>query len=779
MILDRIRVINFNKKRIIFLVITIFLLILPYTLILNSNEEVCVNFKDDIKDSDLNVPFFSQRDGQWENDPIIDENGVTQGTILELGAAMTSTAMVLKYYGVNTNPKNLNAWLNQNDGYASGGLLYWEKPSEYAGAIVSWVDNSNDESWFFWDDQYQHWSIVKSELDDGYPVIVCVDANLNTPDLEENWVVVTGFNGGDITDPSNYNINDPWDNPQNPNKLLSHYYDSTYDNTIFKIRMYHDSPNNAPNIPTNVYQLHLDETTSISEGGTINEDTVVFKATLTDPDDDNVYLEIELRQLYEGFSGEPTAETISGPHSSGSTVMITRSWLSDGNYHWQYRARDTYGAYSSWQEYGSNGNTDFIIDTSGSDHPNTELIKYPTGVINYNDFNFTWTGSDDITLKDDLVYSYYLEGYDSDWSSWTINTHKYYDQLDNINYFFKVKAKDQDGNVDETPAETSFEIEVPEWRKTIQIGDILIHRSKNPLNNLLEFTHVGIYIGEGELAEARAPWEGGVGKYSIFDWDSPKDKYAALLRVTSASYEVRIKAAKWAENQANRDYASILNGYMILTGKDSSPTKNTWYCSELVWASYFHYDINLDDNESPVDMVTPDEILISDHTKIIDSHLDIRPDSFTEKFLFIWGLCPIDLIINGPLNCEINKEISEIDNVYYIENDFNKNGSKEDIVIIPYTNFGYYSIQIAAEPNASSLDTYTLKILLGSQIFKIAEDVNINDIPSSPYHILINNDRIELITINTSIYDVLFLIALFGILIILITGTIKKSSSKR
>ena len=77
-------------------------------------------------------PFFSALDPTWADDPIIDEDGVTQGTIRTIGCVMTSATMVLKYYGVDTDPGQLNSWLNENDGYASGGSLYWNKPAEYS-----------------------------------------------------------------------------------------------------------------------------------------------------------------------------------------------------------------------------------------------------------------------------------------------------------------------------------------------------------------------------------------------------------------------------------------------------------------------------------------------------------------------------------------------------------------------------------------------------------------------------------------------------------------------
>jgi PGF-CTERM protein len=58
------------------------------------------------------------------------------------------------------------------------------------------------------------------------------------------------------------------------------------------------------------------------------------------------------------------------------------------------------------------------------------------------------------------MYSYKLEGYDGSWSAGTPDTSRSYSGLSNGDYTFKVKAKDQDDAVDQTPDERSFTVYV-------------------------------------------------------------------------------------------------------------------------------------------------------------------------------------------------------------------------------------------------------------------------------------------------------------------------------
>ncbi|TDA41774.1 MAG: hypothetical protein DSO07_02815, partial [Thermoproteota archaeon] len=105
---------------------------------------------------------------------------------------------------------------------------------------------------------------------------------------------------------------------------------------------------------------------------------------------------------------------------------------------WNALPSKNYHLWATFYEHGVNYD---------SNPPTVTITSGPSGITK-GDVSFTWTGSDDYTSTSDLLYSYYLEGYDSGWSSWTSSTSKTYNGLPaGKSYTFRVKAKDKAGNV--------------------------------------------------------------------------------------------------------------------------------------------------------------------------------------------------------------------------------------------------------------------------------------------------------------------------------------------
>jgi len=90
--------------------------------------------------------------------------------------------------------------------------------------------------------------------------------------------------------------------------------------------------------------------------------------------------------------------------------------------------------------------------------PETTMVSAPAETVTDGEVSFQWTGSDDSTDTADLLYSYMLEGYDADYSPFTADTSKSYTSLADGQYVFYVKAQDEAGNIDPTPATSSFTI---------------------------------------------------------------------------------------------------------------------------------------------------------------------------------------------------------------------------------------------------------------------------------------------------------------------------------
>jgi murein DD-endopeptidase MepM/ murein hydrolase activator NlpD len=162
-------------------------------------------------------------------------------------------------------------------------------------------------------------------------------------------------------------------------------------------------PVNRPPIVSGVNQYRSDGITAIGEGAAIRENTVVFKATVSDPNGGRVRLEIELRQVTELFNGTPTWD--SGLVRSGTQVSWTRGGLVDARYKWRYRVVDEEGLASPWVEFGQAGNTDFIVDRTPPTVPGNLRVTGST----HTRIDIAWNPSTD-NLSGIASYRIYRDG---------------------------------------------------------------------------------------------------------------------------------------------------------------------------------------------------------------------------------------------------------------------------------------------------------------------------------------------------------------------------------
>src|SRR5205085_1241512 len=118
-----------------------------------------------------------------------------------------------------------------------------------------------------------------------------------------------------------------------------------------------------PALPTDLAQFQSDGNTVIPVGGTAPGRSVIFKATVTDPNPgDELRLEVEVKPVGTAFTGVVTG---TGPTvASGAVATAAVAGLGDNTaYHWRARAVDQTSRASAWLAFGNNAEaaTDFRV----------------------------------------------------------------------------------------------------------------------------------------------------------------------------------------------------------------------------------------------------------------------------------------------------------------------------------------------------------------------------------------------------------------------------------
>ena len=164
----------------------------------------------------LNIPTLYQNGESWSTDKL-GYNKNPKFNLGNYGCAVTSTAMVLNYYGISTDPGKLNQWLIDHNGFDKqtlGDINWWAVPSISNINGVNLVTLNNNDIIKFMDDKKPQPadldvinSYLKSYLKQGYPVIAKV-YYLQFKDFHR--IVIKGYNidQNGVT----YYINDPNNN---------------------------------------------------------------------------------------------------------------------------------------------------------------------------------------------------------------------------------------------------------------------------------------------------------------------------------------------------------------------------------------------------------------------------------------------------------------------------------------------------------------------------------------------------------------------------------------
>lgn len=90
--------------------------------------------------------------------------------------------------------------------------------------------------------------------------------------------------------------------------------------------------------------------------------------------------------------------------------------------------------------------------------PETVITEGPEGTIDHNDVTFEWSGSDDRTPVEELEFQFKMD--DDSWVAWDLATNHSFTDLAAGEHQFQAKARDAEGNEDESPASRTFTVDL-------------------------------------------------------------------------------------------------------------------------------------------------------------------------------------------------------------------------------------------------------------------------------------------------------------------------------
>ena len=133
----------------------------------------------------LEVEPLSQNDPRWANHKL----GYSNYTIAQMGCAIVCITMTLRAMGIDIYPDQLNDALVRIGGF-DGAKVYWlavedVQPNVYRDRYI--------ECYYGTRPLY----VIDELLSQGCPVMVHVDYDIDTPKLEQHWILVIGKIGND------------------------------------------------------------------------------------------------------------------------------------------------------------------------------------------------------------------------------------------------------------------------------------------------------------------------------------------------------------------------------------------------------------------------------------------------------------------------------------------------------------------------------------------------------------------------------------------------------
>jgi hypothetical protein len=95
---------------------------------------------------------------------------------------------------------------------------------------------------------------------------------------------------------------------------------------------------------------------------------------------------------------------------------------------------------------------------------------------------------------------------------------------------------------------------------------------------------------------------------------------------------------------------------------------------------------------------------------------------------------PVDVVLGVSNGLVITSEMPEVaDRLYYSIFHIDQDGRLDDMVTIGAATPGIYTVGVVQEPDALPADIFSLTLVTPAQVTILAEDLQVQDIPSEPY----------------------------------------------
>lgn len=146
--------------------------------------------------------LYSQWDTRWASETLGNNPQGTSYNLYNYGCLITCLAMVLEYYGKEETPRDMNEDLKDGNGFwGNTGLYNWGSLQRIFRQVTA--EKHVTTASLLTDKQMQD---IKSALDTGYPVMLQIDVNPKTVEMDMHFVLAIAYNPDNEND---FTIADP------------------------------------------------------------------------------------------------------------------------------------------------------------------------------------------------------------------------------------------------------------------------------------------------------------------------------------------------------------------------------------------------------------------------------------------------------------------------------------------------------------------------------------------------------------------------------------------